>query len=267
MPRRAVLIVEDDPVVRAGLSDYLSIDDELIVDTAGTLSEANAALNDNGRSYATVILDIGMPDGDGRDFCTSLRRRGLNIPIIMLSGSVAEVDIVRGLEAGANDYITKPFRPAELAARLRVQFRTLDDSQGVSVAIGPYTFLPSAKLLHDIAKNRRVRLTNKEVAILEVALSFRCLPRGSSNTPARGLGLQHYDPDPHVGNAHSSPTPKNGGHSGRPGVAGYREQRLSPQLVLRYAIRSSPMVVIVWLLRVVKKTGCHETKRYNLGTG
>jgi len=166
--RRTVLIVEDDPVVRADLSDYLSIADELIVDTAETLSEANAALNDSGRSYATVILDIGMPDGDGRDFCTSLRRRGLNIPIIMLSGSVAEVDIVRGLEAGANDYITKPFRPAELAARLRVQFRTLDDSQGVSVAIGPYTFLPSAKLLHDIAKNRRVRLTNKEVAILKL---------------------------------------------------------------------------------------------------
>jgi DNA-binding response OmpR family regulator len=166
--RRAVLIVEDDHVVRADLSDYLSIDDDLIVDSAGTLSEASAALNNSGRSYATVILDIGMPDGDGRDFCTGLRRRGLNVPIIMLSGSVAEVDIVRGLEAGANDYITKPFRPAELAARLRVQFRTLDDSQGVSVAIGPYTFLPSAKLLHDIAKNRRVRLTNKEVAILKL---------------------------------------------------------------------------------------------------
>ncbi len=166
--RRAVLIVEDDPMVRAGLSDYLSIADELIVDTAGTLSEANAALNDSGRSYATVILDIGMPDGDGRDFCTSLRRRGLNIPIIMLSGSVAEVDVVRGLEAGANDYITKPFRPAELAARLRAQFRTLDDSQDASVAIGPYTFRPSAKLLHDVANNRRVRLTNREVAILKL---------------------------------------------------------------------------------------------------
>lgn len=166
--RRAVLIVEDDPMVRAGLSDYLSIEDELIVDTAGTLSEANAAINDSGRSYATVILDIGMPDGDGRDFCTSLRRRGLNIPIIMLSGSVAEVDIVRGLEAGANDYITKPFRPAELAARLRAQFRTLDDSLGVSIVIGPYTFRPSAKLLHDVANNRRVRLTNKEVAILKL---------------------------------------------------------------------------------------------------
>jgi DNA-binding response OmpR family regulator len=115
-----------------------------------------------------MILDIGMPDGDGRDFCTCLRRRGLNIPIIMLSGSVAEVDIVRGLEAGANDYLTKPFRPAELSARLRAQFRTLDDSLGVSIVIGPYTFRPSAKLLHDVANNRRVRLTNKEVAILKL---------------------------------------------------------------------------------------------------
>jgi DNA-binding response OmpR family regulator len=165
--RRAVLIVEDDAVLRANLADYLAIDDELIVDTAGTLSEANAALHDSSKRYATVILDIGMPDGDGCEFCADLRRLGLNTPVIMLTGSGGEVNVVRGLEAGANDYITKPFRPDELVARLRAQFRTLDDSQEASFTIGPYTFRPSAKLLHDVANNRRIRLTPKEVEILK----------------------------------------------------------------------------------------------------
>jgi DNA-binding response OmpR family regulator len=86
----------------------------------------------------------------------------------MLTGSVGAECVVRGLEAGANDYIAKPFRPAELVARLRVQFRTSDESQDASFTIGAYTFRPSAKLLEDITNSRRIRLTNKEVAILKL---------------------------------------------------------------------------------------------------
>jgi DNA-binding response OmpR family regulator len=165
--RRAVLIIEDDAVLCASLAAYLALDDELTIDTAGTLSEADAALHDRRKRYATVILDIGMPDGNGCEFCADLRRMGVNVPVIMLTGSGEEVNVVRGLEAGANDYITKPFRPNELVARLRAQFRTFDNSQEASFTIGPYTFRPTAKQLHHAGTNRRIRLTPKEVEILK----------------------------------------------------------------------------------------------------
>ena len=89
------------------------------------------------------------------------------MPIIMLTGSDDEADVVRGLDAGANDYIAKPFRLAELLARLRAQLRIFENSEDAVFTIGPYTFRPSAKLLHEPMKNRRIRLTEKEAAILK----------------------------------------------------------------------------------------------------
>ena len=89
------------------------------------------------------------------------------MPIIMLTGSDDEADIVRGLDAGANDYIAKPFRLAELLARLRAQVRIFENSEDAVFTIGPYTFRPSAKLLQEPVKNRRIRLTEKEAAILK----------------------------------------------------------------------------------------------------
>jgi DNA-binding response OmpR family regulator len=117
--------------------------------------------------YDAVILDVGLPDGDGRDLCQRLRRHGVKVPIIMLTGSDEEADVVRGLDAGANDYVAKPFRMAELLARLRAQLRIFENSEDAVFSIGPYTFRPSAKLLQDTGKNRRIRLTEKEAAILK----------------------------------------------------------------------------------------------------
>ena len=110
---------------------------------------------------------MGLPDGDGRDFCAALRKRGLRMPIIMLTGSDDEADVVRGLDSGANDYVAKPFRIAELLARLRAQMRIFENSEDAVFTIGPYTFRPSAKLLQEAARNRRIRLTEKEAAILK----------------------------------------------------------------------------------------------------
>ena len=89
------------------------------------------------------------------------------MPIIMLTGSDDEADVVRGLDSGANDYIAKPFRLAELLARLRAQLRIFENSEDAVFTIGPYTFRPSAKLLQEPVKNRRIRLTEKEAAILK----------------------------------------------------------------------------------------------------
>jgi DNA-binding response OmpR family regulator len=89
------------------------------------------------------------------------------MPVLMLTGADAETDVVRGLDAGANDYIAKPFCAGELLARLRAQLRVFDNSEDAVFTIGPYMFRPSAKLLLGPARNRKIRLTDKECLILK----------------------------------------------------------------------------------------------------
>ena len=164
---RPILIVDDDDALRETLADQLAVDGEFTATAAGTLGEAEEKLSAKDARFDAVILDVGLPDGDGRDLCARLRRQGQKMPIIMLTGSDAETDVVRGLDAGANDYIAKPFRLNELLARLRAQLRIFENSEDAVFTIGPYTFRPSAKLLQEPAKNRRIRLTEKEAAILK----------------------------------------------------------------------------------------------------
>jgi len=164
---RPILIVDDDPALRATLSEQLAVDGEFVPREAGTMAEAGQILLAEGARFDAVLLDIGLPDGDGRDLCAELRRSGIKVPIIMLTGADAEQDVVRGLDSGANDYIAKPFRIMELIARLKAQLRVFDNSEDAVFVIGPYTFRPSAKMLQDMGRNRRIRLTEKECAILK----------------------------------------------------------------------------------------------------
>jgi DNA-binding response OmpR family regulator len=164
---RPILIVDDDAALRAMLAEQLAVDGEFTATGAETASEAETKINARESRFDAVILDVGLPDGDGRDLCARLRRNGVKVPIIMLTGSDEEADVVRGLDSGANDYIAKPFRLAELLARLRAQLRIFENSEDAVFTIGPYTFRPAAKLLQDPAKNRRIRLTEKEAAILK----------------------------------------------------------------------------------------------------
>jgi DNA-binding response OmpR family regulator len=164
---RPILIVDDDRALRETLAEQLAVDGEFTAVEAETAAQAEDKLGAPDARYDAVILDIGLPDGDGRDLCAKLRRQGMKVPIIILTGSDDETDVVRGLESGANDYIAKPFRLAELLARLRAQLRTFENSEDAVFSIGPYMFRPSAKLLQDQARNRRIRLTEKEAAILK----------------------------------------------------------------------------------------------------
>src|SRR6201989_2275790 len=164
---RPILIVDDDSVLRETLADQLAVDGEFIAVAAGTIDEAGEKLGAKDARFDAVILDVGLPDGDGRDLCNRLRKQGQKMPIVMLTGSDAETDVVRGLDSGANDYIAKPFRLNELLARLRAQLRIFENSEDASFPFGPYTFSPSAKLLQAPSKNRRIRLTEKEAAILK----------------------------------------------------------------------------------------------------
>jgi DNA-binding response OmpR family regulator len=164
---RPILVVDDDDALRQTLVEQLSHDGEFSATEAGTLADALARLSAEDARFDAVVLDIGLPDGDGRDLCARLRKQGLRMPILMLTGADGEQDIVRGLDSGANDYIAKPFRVSELMARLRAQLRVFDNSEDAVFSVGPYTFRPSAKMLLDAARNRKIRLTEKEAAILK----------------------------------------------------------------------------------------------------
>ena len=164
---RPILIVEDDAALRSTLAEQIAMEGDFTADEAESASEAEAKLGLANARYDAILLDIGLPDGDGRDFCAKLRRDGKRMPVIMLTGADGEQDVVRGLDAGANDYIAKPFRLNELLARVRAQLRVFDNSEDAVFTIGPYQFRPSAKLLLDAARNRKIRLTDKECNILK----------------------------------------------------------------------------------------------------
>jgi DNA-binding response OmpR family regulator len=164
---RPILIVEDNDELRAVLMEHLGADAAFEPAGAATLAEASRLLSAAEARFDVVVLDVNLPDGDGRDFCAQLRQQGHNMPIIMLTGTSEETDVVRGLNAGANDYICKPFRAKELLARINVQLRLFDSSVDAVFTIGSYTFRPSAKVLANPAKKQRIRLTSKEVDLLK----------------------------------------------------------------------------------------------------
>ncbi|MFG1360387.1 response regulator transcription factor [Xanthobacter pseudotagetidis] len=158
-----ILVVEDDPELRDALVEQLTIQEEFEPVPAET---AQAAI-DTARNGAIdlVIMDVGLPDMDGRDAVRQMRRNGFKAPILMLTGHDTDSDTIMGLEAGANDYIVKPFRFAVLLARLRAQMRSHEASEDAVFAIGPYSFRPGAKLLLT-ERGSKIRLTEKETAIL-----------------------------------------------------------------------------------------------------
>jgi DNA-binding response OmpR family regulator len=164
---RPVLIVDDDAGLSATLAEQLAVNGEFAPVEAATLAEAAARLGAEGARFDLILLDIRLPDGDGRDYCVRLRRDGFRMPVVMLTGADTEADVVSGLDAGANDFIVKPFRLNELLARIRAQLRGYDSSEDAVFKVGPYLFRPSAKQLHDQARGKRIRLTEKEAAILK----------------------------------------------------------------------------------------------------
>jgi DNA-binding response OmpR family regulator len=162
---RTILIVDDDVALRRSLAEQLQLHEEFATGEAGTAAEAMDHVKL--RHCDAILLDVGLPDMDGRDLCRLMRRNGVRTPILMLTAADGEADTILGLESGANDYIAKPFRLNVLLARLRAQLRQHEQSEDAVFTIGPYTFRPSAKILTDAALRKKVRLTEKETAILK----------------------------------------------------------------------------------------------------
>jgi DNA-binding response OmpR family regulator len=161
--KRTLLLVDDDVDLSATLAEQLELTGEFTTITAETAGAGVVAAKNN--SPDLVLLDIDLPDLDGREACKVMRTNGFAGPIIMLTGQDSESDTVRGLDAGANDYVTKPFRFGVLLARVRAHLRSHDQTDVATLKIGPYEFKPATRSLVDGA-GKRIRLTDKEAAIL-----------------------------------------------------------------------------------------------------
>ena len=164
MTSRKILLVDDDADLSEALIDQLSLYDEFALSSAATASAGIQAAREG--HVDLVIMDVGLPDMDGREAVKLLRKSGLRAPIIMLTGQSTDSDAILGLEAGANDYVIKPFRFAVLLARIRAHLRQHEQSEDATFSIGRYTFRPAAKMLLDVA-GAKIRLTEKETAILK----------------------------------------------------------------------------------------------------
>ncbi|HEY4126248.1 MAG TPA: response regulator transcription factor [Rhizomicrobium sp.] len=161
---KRVLLVDDDTMLRSSLAEQLAATGEYAPIEAGSVAEGRAKAKDG--LYEFMILDVGLPDGDGRKLCRALRDDGVSCPIVLLTAADSDADTIEGLESGANDYITKPFRFAVLMARIHAHLRNHEQSEEAVYRIGPYTFRPSAKLLIDPTE-KKIRLTEKETNILK----------------------------------------------------------------------------------------------------
>ena len=132
-----IFLLEDDEALGRGITMALE-GPERAVFRAGTLAEAEEILSRE--RFSLLILDVNLPDGSGLELLKQLRQRGDSVPVILLTANDLEVDIVSGLELGADDYITKPFSLAVLRARVNTQLRRGGTAQPERLELGGFLF-------------------------------------------------------------------------------------------------------------------------------
>lgn len=161
---KKILLVDDDDDLREALSEQLVMTEDFDVFEADSGVTGMEKIKD--QHYDLVMLDVGLPDTDGRELCKLMRKSGVKCPILMLTGHDTDADTILGLDAGANDYVTKPFKFPVLLARIRAQLRTHEQSEAAVFQLGPYTFQPAQKMLVT-EDEKKIRLTEKETNILK----------------------------------------------------------------------------------------------------
>ncbi|HEV2363782.1 MAG TPA: response regulator transcription factor [Caulobacteraceae bacterium] len=172
---KTILIIDDDADLREQLSEQL--------EGSAAFATLSAASAEEGLRRARearpdlILLDVNLPDASGHETCRQLRAAGVSAPVVMLTASAAEADTVEGLDSGASDYVTKPFRVAELLARIRAQLRSHAQSEDAVFKVGRYEFRPAGKLLVEPGGGK-LRLTDKETNILKYL--YRAGPKAVS---------------------------------------------------------------------------------------
>lgn len=157
-----VLIVEDERRLALLLTQQLT---ELKLSVSAVYDGETGLQMAREGTFDLVILDVMLPGQDGFAVCRELRRRGLTVPIMILSARGVLEDRVRGLDSGADDYLTKPFEFAELSARVRALLRRQRPAAALSVTVGDLTLDPVSRSVH--RGDRKIDLTQKEFALLE----------------------------------------------------------------------------------------------------
>lgn len=160
-----ILLVGDDDDLRENLAMQLSFHEEFKTQQCDNGKSGIETVKD--QDFDLIILDVGLPDIDGREVCRMMRKTGINTPIIMLTANASEADTILGLDAGKNDYVTKPFEFGILLARVRAHLRQHLISEDASYPVGHYVFKPGDKILTDEETGEKIRLTEKETAILK----------------------------------------------------------------------------------------------------
>ena len=159
-----VLLLNEDAEFRGMVADELR-SAGFDPTQAATVAEAEALVLRGTVRFEALLLDVSLPDGNGCDLCARLRTARQHMPVLMLADSDAEGDVVRGLNAGAHDYLAKPVRFPVLIARLRAQLRHHENSTDAVLTIGSWRFHPAKKMLLDQGGGR-ILLTPREVGIL-----------------------------------------------------------------------------------------------------
>jgi DNA-binding response OmpR family regulator len=161
---RRILLVTGDTEAGTILTRQLAPSIGAAVDTVATAAEARDRL-ESGR-FDLLLMDLPLPDIEGSEFCRLLRQRRFAAPIVMLSGSRAETEAIEGLDAGANDFVTKPCHPGLLSARLRAHLRQFERSEDAVLEIGRHVLDCGRRCLTERGTGRRIVLTAKEAALL-----------------------------------------------------------------------------------------------------
>lgn len=160
-----ILIIEDDPALADGLTRALS-QSGYAVDYAANGEQANAMLQE--AIYDLAILDLGLPKMEGTEVLRRLRTRGGTTPILVLTARDAMEDRVRGLDLGADDYMTKPFNLIELEARVRALIRRGQFGSNMNLSCGELTFDPTARRVR--CGELTLEMSAREISVLEVLL-------------------------------------------------------------------------------------------------
>lgn len=196
---KKILIIEDEPQIVEICRDYLNSAGFSVISAGNGKLGLEAVLREQ---PDLVILDVMMPEMDGLEVCKALRRSG-DLPIIMLTARVEETDKLIGLELGADDYITKPFSPRELVARVKTVLRRVSKDPASDIIRVGLVELDRAHYQIRIA-DRGITLTHTEYEILAVLMSQpgRIFSRSSLLEAVHGVAFESYERaiDSHIRN-------------------------------------------------------------------